>query len=308
VLIEKVIEAKQAKIRQRPCHTNRASSLGHPCERRLVLDRTRWQEALLYDVGLQFIFDEGQQQERQVLLDLIDAGWTIIEQQRDYEWKAYQITAHLDGKVVLPDLASALPLEVKSMSPYIFKQIQTAEDLLHSRFYHVRAYPAQMQIYLLLSNSERGVFIFKDKSSGQLKEIWMELDYDYAEGLLKKAERINAHVAAGTLPERIPYDEKVCGRCPFLHICLPEVKREALDLTTDPELETKLIRRAALDAPRKEFDVLDKDIKAQFLRCDSAKVVVGDFLLVKKEQARQGKPITVVSIDRLQPVKGASDE
>lgn len=306
MLVEKVIEAKQAKIRQRPCHTNRASSLGHVCERKLVLDRTRWQEAVLYDVALQFIFDEGQHQEAQVLKDLTAAGWQIIEQQRDYEWKAYQITAHLDGKVVLPELPYAPPLEVKSMSPYIWKQVNGPTDLLESRHAHLRAYPAQMMIYLLLSNSPRGVFIFKDKSSGQLKEIWMDLDYGYAEGLLKKAERINTHVAAGTLPDRIPYDEKVCGRCPFLHICLPEVKREALDLTTDPELETKLIRRHDLYPLKKEYEAIDEDVKAVFK--EHEKVVCGDFLITGKWIEPKGKPrYWKTNIDRLQPVKGAEE-
>lgn len=307
MLIEKVIEAKQAKIKQRPCHTNRASSLGHACERKLVLDRTRWREATLYDVGLQFIFDEGNLQEQAVLRDLADAGWQIIEQQRDYEWKAYQITAHLDGKVVLPDLPYAPPLEVKSMSPYIFKNIHDAKDLLESRYAYLRAYPAQMMIYLLLSNSPRGVFIFKDKSSGQLKEVWIDLDYGYAEALLKKAERINAHVAADTLPERIPYDEKVCGRCPFLHICLPEVKREALDLTTDPELEVKLIRRHDLDPLRKEFELLDKDVKAAVK--EHPKVLCGDFLITGDWVNPKGKPkYWKTNIDRLQPAKGVGDE
>lgn len=305
MLIEKVIEAKQAKIRQRPCHTNRASSLGHACERKLVLDRTRWQEATLYDVGLQFVFDEGNLQEQAVARDLTDAGWPIIEQQRDYEWKAYQITAHLDGKVLID--GEAFPIEIKSMSPYIFKGIHSAKDLLESRYAYLRAYPAQMMIYLLLSNAPRGVFIFKDKSSGQLKEIWMDLDYGYAEGLLKKAERINGHVAADTLPERIPYSEDVCGRCPFLHICLPEVKREALDLTTDPELETKLIRRHELDPLRKEYEHLDSEVKAVLK--EHEKIVCGDFLITGKWIEPKGKPkYWKTNIDRLQPAKGVSDE
>jgi len=305
MLIEKIIEQKQKKIRLRPCHTNRASSLGHICERKLVFDRTRWEEATLYDVGLQFIFDEGNLQEAQVLKDLAEAGWQILEQQRDYEWKQYQITAHLDGKVLIPEQIMLPPLEIKSMNPFTFKTINSAQDILQSKKHYIRAYASQMQLYLLLSNSERGVFIFKDKSSGQLKEIWMELDYQAAEDLLKKAERINAFVANKETPPPIPWDEDICGRCAYAHICLPEAKREAIDLTNDPELEVKLQRRAALDPLRKEYAELDEEIKD--LVKEKPRVLCGDFLLTGKWQERSGKKFWVTKIDQLTVTKGLPD-
>lgn len=301
MLIEKIIESKQNKIRLRPCHTNRASSLGHVCERKLVFDRTRWQDATPYDVGLQFIFDEGNLQEAQVLRDLADAGWHVIEQQRDYEWKEYQITAHLDGKVVLD---KAVTLEIKSMNPYTFTQINSAQDIIHSKKHYLRAYAAQGQIYMLLSNSERMVFIFKNKSTGQLKEIWMDLDYQFAEELIQKAVRINKHVNAGTIPDPIAWNEDICGRCAFAHICLPEARREALDLTDDPELELKLKRRHELAPLRKEYEEIDDDVKSAVK--EKPKVVVGDFLITGKFIEPRGKPKYWKSeIQLLQIQKGA---
>ena len=305
MLIERILENVKKDIRLRPCHTNRASSLGHICERKLVFDRTRWQEATLHDVGLQLIFREGHLQEQAVLKDLTEAGWQVIEQQRDYEWKQYQITAHLDGKVVLPDYMLLPPLEIKSMNPYTFKQINTAQDILQSKKHYIRAYAAQMMVYLLLSNSDKGVFIFKDKSSGLLKEIWMELDYQMAEELVKKAERINGYVAAGETPPPIPWDEDICGRCAYAHICLPEAKREAIDLTNDPELEEKLKRRVVLDPLRKEYAELDDEIKD--LVKEKPRVLCGDFLLTGKWQERSGKKFWVTKIDQLTVTKGMPD-
>lgn len=288
MLIEKIAERKKEKIRLRPCHTNRASSIGHACDRKLVFDRTRWEEATLYDVGLQFIFDEGNLQEQQVLKDLADAGIVVIEQQRDYEWKQYNLTAHLDGKVMDYEAQKARPLEIKSMNPFTFKQIHSAQDILQSKKPYIRAYAAQMQVYLLLSNSERGVFIFKDKSSGQLKEIWMDLDFEFAESLVQRCERINAHVANGTTPEPIPWNEDICGRCAYAHICLPEAKREAIDLTDNPELEQKLIRRQALDPLRKEYADLDDEVKGMVR--EKPKVLCGDFLITGKWIEPKNKP------------------
>lgn len=302
MLIEKVIASKQAKIRLYPTHTNRASELGHPCERYLVFKRTRWQDATLHDVGLQFVFDEGNLQERAVIRDLEDAGWQIVEQQRDYEWKDFQITAHLDGKIALPDSELA-PMEVKSMSPFIWVKINTVADLLNAKYPHLRKYPAQLTLYNLLANAHRGFLILKNKSTGQLKEIEIGLDYEYAESLLQKAKRINAHVADKTVPDPISYDESICGRCPFLHICLPDVKREALVLADDPELEAQLIRRAELDPMRRAYGELDEAVKEKFLRANCEKALVGNFLLVKKDGQRNGKTFPIVKIDRLQPTK-----
>lgn len=300
MLIEKVIDRKQAKIKLHPTHTNRASELGHPCERYLVFKRTRWQDATLHDVGLQFIFDEGNLQERAVIRELEDAGFQIIEQQRDYEWKEYQITAHLDGKLVLE--GGAVPLEVKSMSPYIFKAIQTAADLMNPRFPHLQKYLAQLQIYMLLSNTDKAVLLLKDKSSGQLKELWLDLDYAAAEALIQKAQRINRHVEAGIVPDPIPYSEKVCGTCAFLHICLPDVKRDALELLTDPELEAQLARRLELSPLADEYDDLDGILKEKFK--EQQKVVVGDWLITGKYQDRKdGKKVWLTKIDKLPTIK-----
>ena len=303
MLVEKVIEQKRAKIKLHPTHTNRASELGHACERYLVFKRTRWQDATLHDVGLQFIFDEGNLQERAVIRELEDAGFQIVEQQRDYEWKEYQITAHLDGKLVLPD--GRPPLEVKSMSPYIFKTIQTAEDLKNPKYPHLQRYIAQLQIYMLLANEPKAVFLFKNKSTGELREIWLDLDYAFAETLLQKAQRINRNVEAGIVPEPIPYSEKVCGSCPFLHICLPDVKRDALDMTNDPELEAKLKRREELDKAASEYDDVDKELKAVFK--EKSKVVVGDFLITGTWIEPKGKAkYWKVNIEKLQPTGGTN--
>ena len=301
MLVEKILEEKAKKIHRSPCHTNRASQLGDPCERYLVLERTRWQEKALHDVTLQLIFDQGMNEERAVLRDLDDAGLQVIEQQSDFAYQPFQITGHLDGKVVMDGVA--YPIEIKSCSPWVFKTVNTMQDLLTAKYRHLQRYPAQMQMYLLLANAEKGYLIFKNKVTGALKELEVTLDLEYAEGLLKKAERINAHVAAGTLPERIPYDDRICGQCPYLAICLPDVKRDALEITTDPELEAKLTRRQELTAARTEYESLDAEVKAVLKEHD--KIMVGDFLVTGRYQDRKdGKKVWMTKIDLLQPAKG----
>lgn len=275
MIIEKIEDLKRSRIKQWPVRSNRASDMGHECERYLVLNRTRWQEKSLHDVRLQFIFDEGNLHEGALLRDLQDAGLTIIEQQRAFEWPEYQITGHVDAK--LSDNGKVIPLEIKSASPFSFQSINSAQDLYNGKYHYLRKYPAQMTLYLLMDNKEEGLFIFKNKVTGELKEILLSLDYDFGEQLLKKAESINKHIADGTLPECMPYDEEICGECPFVHICLPEVKRDALELETDPELENKLNRYFELKPNKAEYDRLDKELKAKFK--EKEKIIMGSYLI-----------------------------
>jgi len=310
MIVEKIVEMKQKKIRLHPTHVNRASEIGHPCLRYLVFKRTRWAEATLHDVALQFVFDEGGIQERAVLRDMEEAGLTIIEQQRDYHWPQFQLSAHLDGKLLLTadgETLEAPPIEIKSMSPFVWMKVNSLEDLKTSKMTHLQKYPAQLNVYNLLSNSHRGFMILKNKSTGQLKEIEVPLDYEYAESLLKKCETINTHVKNGTTPDPIPWSENTCGRCQFAHICLPEAKREAIDLTDDPELEVKLKRRAELDPLRKEYEEIDEEVKG--LLKERPKVLCGDFLITGRFQDRKdNKKVWLTKIESLTPQKQVSDQ
>jgi len=237
-------------------------------------------------VGLQLIFDEGIHQERILLRDLEEAGIHIIEQQRDYEWPQFQLTGHIDGKVVLSD-TEAIPIECKSLAPHIWEQIHTLEDLLQSDKPWLRKYPTQMYLYVVLSNVDHGLLILKNKSTGQLKELDVTLDFDYTEGILQKLERVNAHVAAGTIPEPIPYEENICERCPFFQTtCLVEVTRTALSLSEDTDLAKNLARREELKPLATEYDKLDREVKEKLK--GQEKVLCGEYLILGKSITRKG--------------------
>lgn len=258
MIVEKVLEAKERKIKQYPVNSNRASDLGIPCVRYHVLNRTRWQEKSLHDVRLQMVFDMGNDIEEIVLKELAEAGVKVIEQQRSFEWKEYQITGHIDGKVL--DNGEVFPLEIKSCSPFVFKAINSISDLTNGKYGYLRKYPVQLNLYLLMDGKERGVFIFKDKTSGQMKEIWMDVDYDLGEETLKRAEAINKHLADGTMPEPIN-DEMWCDGCAFAHICLPEQIGKEVEIDTG-ELAIMLDRLEELKPIVKEYEEIDEKVKA----------------------------------------------
>ena len=283
MLVEKVIEYKKTQIKQWPVNSNWASAIGHECDRYLVLSRTKWQEKTLHGVDLQFRFDEGKLHEQAVLKILQESGIEVIEQRRAFSWPEYQITGKIDAKVLVEN--KAIPLEIKSASSFSYKSINSIEDLLNGKYPYLRKYPAQLTLYMLMSNEEQGLFIFKDKGSGQLKEILMPLDYAYGESLIQKAERVNKHFKNNTIPDPIPYDEMICGDCGFIHICLPEIKRDALEIKNDPEIELKLRRWEETKSIAKEYELLDKEIKGQFK--NQEKVVIGDYFITGKPQERK---------------------
>ncbi len=292
MIVEKILESKARKIKQYPVNSNRASDLGIPCVRYHVLNRTRWQEKALHDVGLQMIFDMGNEIEEIVLRELAEAGVKVIEQQRSFSWPEYGITGHIDGQVLIG--GEAVPMEIKSCSPFVFKAINTIDDLKNGKYAYLRKYPCQLNLYLLMDGKERGIFLFKDKVSGAIKEIPMEIDYDLGEQALKRAEETNAHIAAGTLPDPIN-DNLWCDGCAYAHVCLPDHAGTEVEIDTG-DLATILDRMEVLKEAKREYEELDAQVKAKTEGRE--KILAGNWFIVGKWQERKGFTVAASRIWR----------
>ena len=288
MFIEQILAQKEKKIKQYPVHTNRASELGVPCVRYHVLNRTRWQEKSLPDVGLQLVFDMGNEIERIVLRDLDDAGVKVIEQQRPFSWPEYQITGSIDAKVMGED-GAIYPLEIKSCSPFVYASLEGISGLTRGKYAYLRKYPTQLNLYLLMSNAPRGLLLFKNKVNGQMKEIWMDLDYELGEETLKRAEEVNAHIAAGTLPVGIEEDFW-CDSCAYLHICLPDHVGKEVEIDTG-NLAELLDRLEQLKPFTAEYDEVDTEIKKMVE--GKEKILAGNWFITGKWQEMKERTQTV---------------
>jgi len=278
MIIEKILEAQQRKIKQRPVNSNTASELGHPCLLYHVYQRTRWQERTLHDARVQLIFGMGNAVEDLAMQELREAGFKVVEQQRPFSWPEYQITGTVDCKLLLD--GEAVPTEIKSCSPYMFDKINAIDDLTRGKYLYLRKYPAQLTLYLLMDNKERGVFLFKNKSNGQYKEIWMNIDYALGEELLKRAECINRHVAASTLPDPMEYDEGVCDKCGYVHICPVFHVGKEVTILDDEELASLLAEYERLKPYAKAYDDVDRILKDKLSERD--KVLIADWYITGK--------------------------
>ena len=156
------------------CNSLWASECGHDCSRYLVYQQCNWEEAKPTDENLLLVFNEGNNQEDQLLLDLQKAGIKIKDLQVSIKIAEANITGKLDCVAICENsegVSAFLPVEIKSMSDIVFNSVNTVEDF--TKYAWTRKYYAQMQCYL--KNDAwfypEGYFLAKNKSTGAIKLI-----------------------------------------------------------------------------------------------------------------------------------------
>lgn len=313
-LVEAVRANYKKSIKNFPCHKNRASSIGDPCMRRLVLDRVAWEHKSKNSVDLQMVFEEGNLHEGKVLKDLTEAGFQIIEQQVSYIDKNSGITGHIDAVVVHEE--KSVPIEIKSCAPHIFMALKVypkdkyldAMDELGKKYPWLKKYPAQIMIYLFAKGVEKGIVLFKNKSNGQLKQFNVEIDLIYLDHLFKKSHKINVCVeniennqidvvngsADAYLPDRIN-EKDICESCNFNHICLPDIKfGPDLTIKDDPIFEKLIDRWTEAKEKNTSYTSLNNEINEV---CRSVEnIIVGKYHITGK----QGKKGWLKNIEKVE--------
>lgn len=274
---ERLFKAKADKIKVYPCNNLRASSIGHPCERYLYLLLRHWDEQKPHDVGLQNIFDLGNTLEEHTIKNIKEAGFEVITPTvRSWKIEKPLITGREDIRIK-DENGELLPVEIKGISPFEFDKLNTVEDFMKSKRSYIRGYPAQLQTYMLYFGKEKGFFALTNKLTGETKFIEMPFDYEYAESLLQKAERIYKALETEQPPEACD-DISVCESCSLAHVC-GECRRIPTDIDLDEELDALIDRKNELAAAKKEYEQIDKEIKARVGERD--KVITGQYLITR---------------------------
>ena len=283
------INAKlEDKLREKcvvyPQNNLRCSSIGHPCLRYIYLSITNWQDKQPHDVGLQAIFDMGNTLEDHVIQHIKDAGYEVITPvQHSFRIEPQNITGRDDLRIKDPETGEMIPVEVKSLSPFIFDKLNCFEDFRNHKQAHIRSYAAQIQLYLYYFAKDYGFFALINKLTGKIKFIPVQLDYDFCESILQRAEYINKCLAERTVPDSTE-DISVCEHCNLQHIC-GSVKRIPADVEVNGELEQLIRRKNELSAAKKEYEETDKAIKAIVGERD--KIIAGDWLVLRKTIEKQ---------------------
>lgn len=276
--------AKRAEKLWRPTATP-ATDLGYECERRTVYHRTIPEAARKIEPELASIFAEGDMHARDVHRELLELGFELVEGERNFRDEGLQITGSIDGRILLGSISGdarprRVPVEIKSTAgdaPTTEGEWRASESWLLRRYY------AQVQTYCYLTSEPEALGLFKDKITGLWTVTPVTLDYEYAETLLKRAERIRDAIAAGVLPERLA-SRSECKTCPFFDTCLPgDAEVDPLLLAEDEGLASQIDRILALDEARREFEKTDKAVKERFKLTKGERFAVGSFLVTKKK-------------------------
>jgi hypothetical protein len=240
------------------------------CDRRMAYDLTQPDQQVPFDAATLARFRRGDDRERDLLADAqrigrdADPPFDIVSQQERFEARgrsgAVVITGKVDARLRFERQSKGAPLEVKAWSPYLVEKITVFEDVMQNEYTRGGGY--QLLLYLYGAAEPHG-FLLLDRS-GIPKLVVVELtdtNLGYIEEFLSKAERVVAHVAAGTLPDYID-DAAECARCPYFGTaCNPPLSAKDQQVFTDEALELDLERWWALREPGREWASLDRRLK-----------------------------------------------
>ncbi len=287
----------EAAIQVYPARAFYPSQCAHPCDRFLTWRFTRWQEQRPHDFVIESIFDQGKAAQPVVYARLEKMGYMIIrESDRPRQWtprgKAV-ISGRIDGKLIgfhAEKFTVPRVLEVKTAQGYTWERLNTIDDVKQAEQHYVRSYAAQGNLYLLLEECSDGVMVIANKANGLLKLIPFELDYDAAEALLLRIERVQGMVEAKEDPPPIPYDFGICGRCPFGHVCFPPQNFGAgVQIFSDLVLMDSLLHEIDLKAKASEFEKLKRENRAALKRIGTfEQALLGNVLITQKTRHVKG--------------------
>lgn len=229
---------------------NWCSEIHHPCIKHLTHCRRDWKEKQLPDISSLYRFEEGNDKEQKIKNMLGDIGYELNKSQVRFKLSEYQLSGKIDGTLTVPahirellhpsmQKLAEFPVEIKSTSPHFWNSTETILDLKKHPKFWINKIPSQLNLYLLMMEKPGG-FIILVTFGKRPRIIPMLIDYDLGELDIKKAEAVNAHIAAGTYPEPIPFDATVCAMCGFDHLCNPLKTAQITELTPSDEIELQL--------------------------------------------------------------------
>ncbi len=291
-------DALKDKIRVQPQMHLRASSFGHPCDRKLYHDIVDWKKVMPFGLQAHRNFERGNYGERYVIGKLREFGFIVVGEQRDWYDESLNLSGRIEGHIVESISGAEILVEIKSSAGYFLKKITGLSDeelaqTSHSeRIARLREtvygenYYVQVQIYLYLFNKYAAMLLIHDLGLGRVVPITIPFDWEFAHSMIDRAERINCAIALKVPP---PYIEKasVCKQCRhFKRSCFPSITSGNAKILTDPELHQKMVRHAEVKPAAQEASKLEREIKAD-VRDAGELVAVGDFLVTNTTRQRK---------------------
>lgn len=302
---EKKLAIEAAKIY--PVYMTRSSGIPE-CARQGVYSIVAYDQRKPFDIHLQARFAEGDRQEEWIKAELGNIGklmdppfevvCTQTELSKEFRDK-YHLSGHIDGRLQFD--GRSVVFEIKSMNPNLFDNIMMVSDLIADPFYS--RYYRQMLAYMKANNDPECLLITSDCQGHWRFLVVPFSETDFEEMVAKKVILIHEYVkknegkaADWDLPERIPYNEDHCARCPFIHLCVPDVTSGARVRFADDEKMAAMIDRHQEIKPfADEFKAIDETLKDDLKLLKEPMLVVGDWIVEGKPQ--KGRDVIVPPTD-----------
>lgn len=302
-----IAKVMATKKRAYPCHVNRISSMGHPCERYLYHCRADWDKAKTIPDSLQGVFDQGKTLEPILVAYFntqvgpnCDPPLRIVGQQvttADSLLAEYEISGSIDGflQIFLIDgktgvgfweAIAVVDIKTAGQNPYRgYCDLQS----LHAHTWS-GGYIAQSMLYSFAHNLDKCVLFFVSKSNiyYEWKCVEFEVDYGYVEELLQKARRVNDAVKAKTPPEAKINRPDYCKECRFKHICMPDLEiGTETKIITEPDILSAVGTFQRLKPVRAQCNAVEKQVKEMLVAGQNA--VAGDYVIEWTEVKPKGR-------------------
>ena len=123
-----------------------------------------------------------------------------------------------------------------------------------------------------------GFFALTNKLTGETKMVRMDFDWDMADALLKKAERIYRAIENKKMPDAVE-DMAMCEGCKLAHICGIHRGIEP-DVELDNELNDLILQKYDLKKYVDQYTEVERAIKKKI--GEREKVITRDFLVQRK--------------------------
>lgn len=281
-LLAKVSEHRRRQSRLKaPSSVPRTwpSDVGHECERFLVYKRTQGEQAAPTNERAQGYFLSGRVHEEAARAELRAAGVVICDDEKSAQWDTGNTGGRIDGSIQVPGsraVEDRVIFDLKRCNDRTFNAVRTWDDLTKQGPW-MRKYQAQLVTYAAGLSEQLGrpcrrvMVLLVNVENFSYRPVEHTVTDDEIDAILAKLERVESHVQAGTLPDRVDVERGWCwdreGRrmCAFAEsVCWPEKpKATPAKLVKDDQFAADVKRLLELKADKREHDQLDRRIKAR---------------------------------------------
>ena len=297
VIDKKLMEYYASKVKKLPHYTNWCSISGHPCPRFLVYLRENWNDVEGLPAEIQPRLDTGTALHKQAEQTFRDAGFYVHTQIDPLVDKDLEISGRMDCEISLDDRKPA-PVEVKSTEDYILNKFNKAEDFINSPSWWHKNMLCQLCLYCYIRGKERGILHLRSLKRWKNIEISIldEPVINFINEIIEKLKVVNQCVKDGTLPDRIPYDKNICGRCNAKILCVPDEPLASGEILMDEVFEESLEKRELLKSSAEEFRAIDKIVKDRLRGIGKEKLFIGNFEITG-EKRKGGLAFTIKPLE-----------